>query len=407
MRAPEHAIPAPPFPRELTWVNVAPLRMDKQRGRPVLVEFWDFCRVNSLRTLPYLTAWHERYAGGRPARDRRPHRRASRPRASTENVVAAVERLGIEYPVVVDERLEIWDFYGNEGWPARYLWDQQGALYSLHYGEGAYQETEREIQALLGRRARRSCRPLRPEDAEGVLLPAQTADQPGAYSGPYEAGGAWAVLEGAGEVVANGRALRASTAPGCYPLVEHAQPHGRACSSSQLGAGVTCHATCFTPGRRSCRVAPVAQQPDEPRRAVVLDDDRGARPVGRRVRRVGEEVRLVDPRAGVHEPRAGPASPLRPDRRAATGPTRCVWPKSTCGAVMPSRRSTSRIPRRPPRRSARARQVAVDRPEPERVERGDRADVAGAERRGADRMARPPVARQRDPGARGRARARR
>ena len=54
MRAPEHAIPAPPFPRELTWVNVAPLRMDKQRGRPVLVEFWDFCRVNSLRTLPYL-----------------------------------------------------------------------------------------------------------------------------------------------------------------------------------------------------------------------------------------------------------------------------------------------------------------------------------------------------------------
>ena len=36
--------------------------MDKQRGRPVLVEFWDFCRVNSLRTLPYLKAWHERYA---------------------------------------------------------------------------------------------------------------------------------------------------------------------------------------------------------------------------------------------------------------------------------------------------------------------------------------------------------
>src|SRR5215208_40923 len=62
VRAPEHAIPAPPFPRELTWVNVAPLRMDKQIGRPVLVEFWDFCRVNNLRTLPYVKAWHERYA---------------------------------------------------------------------------------------------------------------------------------------------------------------------------------------------------------------------------------------------------------------------------------------------------------------------------------------------------------
>ena len=149
VRAPPEAIPAPPFPRDLEWVNVAPLRMDQQRGRPVLVEFWDFCRVNSLRTLPYLSAWHERYAadglrvigihtgGFEPARD---------PAA----VRAAVARLGIEYPVVIDERLELWDFYGNEGWPARYLWDRDGALYSMHYGEGAYDETEREIQALLG-----------------------------------------------------------------------------------------------------------------------------------------------------------------------------------------------------------------------------------------------------------------
>ena len=87
MRAPEHAIPRPPFPGKLTWVNVAPLRMDKQRGRPVLVEFWDFCRVNSLRTLPYLKAWHERYARRRAARDRRPHRRlparARAPRTSS------------------------------------------------------------------------------------------------------------------------------------------------------------------------------------------------------------------------------------------------------------------------------------------------------------------------------------
>ena len=197
MRAPPSAIPAPPFPRELEWINVAPLRMDKQKGRPVLVEFWDFCRVNSLRTLPYVKAWHERYAeaglrvigihtgGFEPARD-------------NDAVRAAVERLGIDYPVVIDERLELWDFYGNEGWPARYLWDLQGALYSMHYGEGAYAETEREIQALLGIE-RDVLPPLRPEDADGVLLPAQTADQAGPYSGPYEAGAVWAVLDGAGD----------------------------------------------------------------------------------------------------------------------------------------------------------------------------------------------------------------
>jgi thiol-disulfide isomerase/thioredoxin len=244
MRAPEHAIPAPPFPGKLTWVNVAPLRMDKQRGRPVLVEFWDFCRVNSLRTLPYLKAWHERYAeaglrvigihagGFEPARD-------------PEAAAAAVERLGIEYPVVIDERLELWDFYGNEGWPARYLWDPQGALYSMHYGEGAYHETEREIQALLGIE-RELLAPLRPEDAEGVLLPAQTEDRPGAYSGPYEAGGVWAVLEGTGEITVDGRTTTVS-APGCFPLVEH-EHHTAGVLEFTVGAGVTCHATCFTPG---------------------------------------------------------------------------------------------------------------------------------------------------------------
>ena len=243
MRAPPEAIPAPPFPRDLEWVNVAPLRMDQQRGRPVLVEFWDFCRVNSLRTLAYLSAWHERYAldglrvigihtgGFEPARD---------PAA----VRAAVARLGVTYPVVIDERLELWDFYGNEGWPARYLWDRDGALYSMHYGEGAYDETEREIQALLGVE-RELVAPVRPEDAPGVLLPAQTADQRGAYSGPYEAGAAWAVLEGRGEVRANGRTI-AVDGPGAYPLVEHAR-HTRGELELEIGDGVTCHATCFTP----------------------------------------------------------------------------------------------------------------------------------------------------------------
>ncbi len=50
-------IHAPVFPKDLPWINVAMLRMDQQRGRPVLVEFWDFCSVNSMRTLPYVQAW--------------------------------------------------------------------------------------------------------------------------------------------------------------------------------------------------------------------------------------------------------------------------------------------------------------------------------------------------------------
>ena len=244
MRAPPSAIPAPPFPRELEWVNVAPLRMDKQRGRPVLVEFWDFCRVNSLRTLPYLKAWHERYAGD-GLRVIGIHTGGFEPARDKVAVRTAVEQLGIEYPVVIDERLELWDFYGNEGWPARYLWDTEGALFSMHYGEGAYAETESEIQELLGIE-RELIEPLRPEDAEGLLLPPQTQDQPGAYSGPYEAGGVWAVLDGDGTVVANGREI-AVDGPGAYPLVEH-ERHTRGELALEVGPGVTCFATCFTPG---------------------------------------------------------------------------------------------------------------------------------------------------------------
>jgi thiol-disulfide isomerase/thioredoxin len=244
VRAQPDTIPAPPFPRGLTWINVATLRMDKQRGRPVLVEFWDFCRVNSLRTLPYLTAWHERYAD-RGLRVIGIHTGGFAISRDEANIRRAVERLGVPYPVVIDAQLELWDMYGNEGWPARYLWDTRGALFSLHYGEGAYAETEREIQELLGV-DEEPLPPLRPEDAPGVLLPAQTADQPGAYSGPYEAGGVWVVVEGSGEVLVDGRAL-AVTEPGCFPVVEH--PHHTAgVLELRVGPGVTCHATCFTPG---------------------------------------------------------------------------------------------------------------------------------------------------------------
>ena len=255
VRAQPASIPAPPFPRDLTWLNVAPLRMDKQRGRPVLVEFWDFCRVNSLRTLPYLKAWHERYAEA-GLRVIGVHTGAFPPSRDDAEVARAVERLGIEYPVVLDTELQVWDLYGNEGWPGRYLWDTQGALFSMHYGEGAYAETELEIQELLGVE-RDPLPPVRPEDAPGLLLPAQTADQPGAYSGPYEAGGAWAVLSGRGELTVNGRTDQISE-PGCHRLVEH-EHHTAGVLDLAVGEGLTCHMTCFTPG-----VAPGPRDPAPP-----------------------------------------------------------------------------------------------------------------------------------------------
>jgi hypothetical protein len=244
MRADTPSISAPPFPRDVPWVNVSMLRMDQQRGKVVMVEFWDFCRVNSLRTLPYLRAWHSRYedAGLRVIGV---HTGAFPPSRDDALVRDAVARLEIPWAVAIDTQLQIWDLYGNEGWPARYLWDRELSLHSLHYGEGAYAETEREIQALLGVSGD-VVAPVRPEDEPDALLVAQTADQPGAYSGPYEAGAVWAVVSGAGTLVANGRAIEVRE-PGCIALVEHERS-----VSGELdlaaGEGVTVHATCFTPG---------------------------------------------------------------------------------------------------------------------------------------------------------------
>jgi hypothetical protein len=174
-------ISAPEFPPRLAWLGVPFLRMDRLLGRhAVLIEFWDFARVHSLRTLPYLRAWHERYAdaGLTVIGVHSPGYSFGR---DPQTVERAVGRLELPYPVVLDPALEVWRLYGNRGWPGRYLFDRQSLLRFLHYGEGDYLETELAIQECL-REVEPEAEfpspldPLRPEDAPGVLLEPQTAD---------------------------------------------------------------------------------------------------------------------------------------------------------------------------------------------------------------------------------------
>src|SRR3954451_6871655 len=111
------------------------LRMDQQLGKVVLVEFWDFCRVNSLRTLPYMKAWHERYAGAglRVIGVDTPGYSFGR---DPGGVGLAVARVGIDYPVAVASDYRLWQEYGTQGWPSRYLFARRGILRYVHYGEG-------------------------------------------------------------------------------------------------------------------------------------------------------------------------------------------------------------------------------------------------------------------------------
>jgi len=248
VRPPVDHIAAPPFPARLPWFNTAALRMDQQIGRPVLIEFWDFCRPNSIRTLPYIGGWHERYADG-GLRVIGVHASGFEPSGTPAAVEAAVARLEILYPVVVDTDFEIWQLYGNLGWPGRYLFNRDGRLAEFHYGEGGYADTELAIQELLGIK-----RPLldsiRPEDEPDAVLAPQSEDRlEPPFDGPYDAGGVWGVLDGRGSVTANGRAV-AVDHPGAYPLIEHERSaHGELVL--ELGAGVSCYGVCFTPGLAS------------------------------------------------------------------------------------------------------------------------------------------------------------
>jgi len=172
---------APEFPPELRWLGVAFLRMAQQIGRPALVEFFDFARINSQRTLPYTKAWHERYSGA-GLRVIGVHASGYSFGGDEQIVVPAVERLAIPYPVVLDPDFRLWREYGNRGWPARYVFDRRGVLRFVHWGEGEYEETERVVRELLIESDAEAelpedlIDPLRPEDVAGAVLEPQTAD---------------------------------------------------------------------------------------------------------------------------------------------------------------------------------------------------------------------------------------
>lgn len=210
----------------------------------MLIEFWDFCRPNSIRTLPYLRAWHARY-GELGLRVIGVHSAGFEPSNDPEAVAAAVQRLGIEYPVVVDVDHQIWQEYENLGWPARYLWNADGFLFHYHYGEGAYAETELAIQELLGIE-RDTVAPVRPEDQPDARLVPQSDDVSGPYSGPYEAGGVWGVFSGHGVATVNGRELPIAQ-PGAYELIVH-ERHTAGVLELSVSDELCVLAVCFTPG---------------------------------------------------------------------------------------------------------------------------------------------------------------
>lgn len=130
------------------WLNSEPLSVEKLKGKVILVDFWTYSCINCIRTLPYLNAWHEKYAG-KGLIIIGVHTPEFEFEKDYNNVKSAVEKYGIKYPVAQDNDYATWRAYKNNYWPRKYIVDTRGDIRYDHIGEGGYEETEKVIIALL------------------------------------------------------------------------------------------------------------------------------------------------------------------------------------------------------------------------------------------------------------------
>jgi thiol-disulfide isomerase/thioredoxin len=149
-------IKAPEFAQINGYINTpnnnSPLTLSSLKGKVVLVDFWTYSCINCIRTIPHLNDWNQKYA------DKGlvivgVHSPEFEFEKNYDNVKAAVKRLGITYPVILDSNHGTWNAYGNQYWPRDYLIDSQGYIRDNHIGEGGYDQTEKAIQSLLAERA--------------------------------------------------------------------------------------------------------------------------------------------------------------------------------------------------------------------------------------------------------------
>lgn len=134
------------------FINTSAITIQELIGKKViLVDFWTYSCINCQRTQPYLNAWYEKYKD-QGLEIIGMHTPEFEFESHYENVLAAVKKANIKYPVVLDNDYSTWKAYQNRFWPRKYLIDIDGYIVYDHIGEGGYDETEKKIQELLKQR---------------------------------------------------------------------------------------------------------------------------------------------------------------------------------------------------------------------------------------------------------------
>lgn len=135
------------------YINTTPEQLQTQiKDSVVLYDIWTYSCINCVRTLPYITAWNDKYAdqGLLIIGIHSPEFEFEK---DLDNVKTAVAKHGITYPVALDNDWDTWNAFENRYWPRKYIADHQGYIRYDHIGEGGYAETEKVIQQLLKERS--------------------------------------------------------------------------------------------------------------------------------------------------------------------------------------------------------------------------------------------------------------
>jgi cytochrome c biogenesis protein CcdA/thiol-disulfide isomerase/thioredoxin len=142
---------APAFAGIQQWLNTPggkPVTIASLKGKVVLVDFWAYSCINCQRELPHVEAWAKNYAT-----DGLEVIGVHTPEYAFEhvpsNVAAGTRRLGLTFPVALDNSYDTWNAYDNQSWPASYLIDSTGQIRHVSIGEGDYPGEEQLIRQLL------------------------------------------------------------------------------------------------------------------------------------------------------------------------------------------------------------------------------------------------------------------
>ena len=149
------------------WLNTPggkPISLASRKGQVTVVEFWTFGCSNCRANLPAYAKWHQQF------KDKGVviigvHTPEFDGEKKIENVKAQLEKLKIDYPVLLDNQNANWNRWNQQYWPTVYLVDKAGKIRAKWEGEldynnsGGTAKLTAQIEQLLAEKAPAGAKP--------------------------------------------------------------------------------------------------------------------------------------------------------------------------------------------------------------------------------------------------------